>query len=122
MCARKRRPADDVERRENALRPSRYLGYDRDQLGVYLMNRGASAIAESQFRRAIWLNPFEPLFREHLALCLLRQGRQAEALSVVMEGLSAFPDSPRLARVKRLIEGTAEGPDRARGCDDGRMP
>ena len=62
------------ERRENILRPCPTLGYDRDALGMHLLSRGAFAIAESQFRRAIWLNPYEPEFREHLAGCLRRQG------------------------------------------------
>ena len=67
------------ERRENALRPNPYLGYDRDELGKYLLSRGAFKIAESQFRRAIWLNPFEVRFVCHLAWCLYKEGRYHEA-------------------------------------------
>jgi len=77
------RRKDDNDRREELLRPSRYLGYDRDKLGVYLMSRGAYGIAESQFRRAIWLNPFEYRFVVHLAWCLFRQGRSNDARSLV---------------------------------------
>ncbi|HOQ04861.1 MAG TPA: hypothetical protein PKY88_06575 [Anaerohalosphaeraceae bacterium] len=43
---------DRNDRREEQLRPSRYLGYDRDELGMYLLSRGALEIAETQFRRA----------------------------------------------------------------------
>lgn len=70
---------DRNERREEALRPSHYLGYDRDKLGMYFLSRGAYQIAESQFRRAVWLNPFEYHFAGHLAWCLYKQGRYAEA-------------------------------------------
>jgi tetratricopeptide (TPR) repeat protein len=70
---------DANDRREELLRPSRYLGYDRDALGMYLLSRGAYKFAESQFRRAIWLNPFEYRFVYHLAWCLYRQGNCGEA-------------------------------------------
>ena len=76
---------DRVERREDALRPSRHLGYNRDALAVYLMSREAYEIAETQFRRAIWLNPHETRFKEHLALCLHKQGRHAEAATCLAE-------------------------------------
>jgi len=66
-------------RREELLRPSRYLGYDRDELGKCLLSRGAHKIAESQFRRAMWLNPFEVRFVCHLAWCLYKEGRYHEA-------------------------------------------
>jgi len=65
---------DANERREELLRPSCYLGYDRDKLGLYLLSRGAYKIAESQFCRAVWLNPFEYRFVCHLAWCLYKQG------------------------------------------------
>jgi len=76
------------ELREEVLRPSRYLGYDRDELGMYLLSRGAYKIAESQFRRAIWLNPCEYRFISHLAWCLYKQGRYKEA-AVYAEQLTA---------------------------------
>jgi Flp pilus assembly protein TadD len=78
--APQRPPAlDRNERRENALRPSPHLGYDRDALGMHLMSREAYWIAEPQFRRAVWLNPYEPEFKNHLAWCLCRRGKLAEA-------------------------------------------
>ena len=70
---------DRNERREDLLRPSRYLGYDRDELGMYLLSRGAYKIAESQLRRAVWLNPYEYRFVCHLAWCLYKQERYKEA-------------------------------------------
>lgn len=99
------RPIDKDERRENAMRPSSFLGYDRDEIGEHLMGRGAFNIAESQFRRAAWLNPFEPLFKEHLAWSLFQQERYVEALPVIDEAIAQRPDSPRLLEFKRVIEG-----------------
>jgi len=72
VSQRKARRKDRGERREEALRPSRCLGYDRDALGVHLLSCGAYELAASQFRRAVWLNPYEPRFKEHLAICLSR--------------------------------------------------
>ena len=74
---------DKNERREELLRPSRYLGYDRDELGMYLLSRGAYKIAESQFRRAVWLNPFEYRFVCHLAWCLYKQRCYKEAKNYI---------------------------------------
>ena len=79
MSKSKTRKKDRNERREELLRPSSYLGYDRDELGMYLLSRGAYKIAESGFRRAVWLNPYEVRFVCHLAWCLYKQGRHKEA-------------------------------------------
>ncbi len=75
------------EARENALRPCCVLGYDRDSLGMHLLAREVYRLAEIQFRRAVWLNPGEPRFGFHLALCLRKQGKHREALELV-RGLS----------------------------------
>jgi tetratricopeptide (TPR) repeat protein len=91
MARRKKKQQDKNERREDILRPSRYLGYDRDALGVHLLSRGAYKIAETQFRRAVWFNPFEPEFKKHLAHCLYKLGRYAEAL----QWLSKLPDNEK---------------------------
>jgi len=99
----KRKPKDDNDRREEALRPCRYLGYDRDALAKYLLGRGAYEIAESQFRRAIWLNPFEQRFKTHLAWCLYKQGRHADALACLAEVPEAEMDTD-MKTIVRLIE------------------
>jgi Flp pilus assembly protein TadD len=83
---------DQNERRENALRPSIHLGYDRDTLGMHLMSREAYWIAETQFRRAVWLNPYEPEFKNHLAWCLYKRGRFAEARLWGQEALDQKDD------------------------------
>jgi len=92
VSERKARREDRGERREEALRPSRSLGYDRDSIGVHLVSKGAYNIAASQFRRAIWLNPFEPRFKEHLACCLYKQERYREAKEWILKALSQKED------------------------------
>jgi hypothetical protein len=77
--------------REELLRPSHYLGYDRDQLGTYFVERGAMELAESQFRRAAWLNPYEPMFRFHWAAVLLRLGRHDQGHDLLRDLLSQNP-------------------------------
>jgi len=80
------------QRREDALRPSPFLGYDHDKIAQYLMTRQAWKTAEDVLRRAIWLNPYEPHFKEHLALCLLEQKRFDQALAQAAEVLKEKPD------------------------------
>lgn len=79
--------------REEALRPCPFLGFDRDQLGCYLVGRGALEIAESQFRRAVWLNPFESSFKVHWALALIKLARKPEAHRVLREVLAEDPEN-----------------------------
>jgi tetratricopeptide (TPR) repeat protein len=83
-----------TEELEERLRPNRYLGYDRDSLGVALLRREMFTAAESQFRRAVYLNPYEAAFRQHLAWCLHRMGQDAEALTTIEESLRLRPDDP----------------------------
>jgi len=90
--AAKRHKIDREERRENALRPSSYLGYDRDQLGLYFNDREMPQLAESQFRRAVWLNPYEPDFKVHLAECLFHRKEYTEAAQWAREALVQKPD------------------------------
>jgi len=77
--------SDRQFRREELLRPSRYLGYEHDAIGVYTFNRGAYSIAEKEFRRAIWLNPYEPEFKIHLAWCLYKLKDFDQARKLVSE-------------------------------------
>lgn len=85
---------------ENALRPFPTLGYDRDMLALHLMERGALGIAESQFRRAVWLNPYEPRFAVHLALCLHRQKKDAEAFEI----LEQLPPGQKTGEAAELLK------------------
>ncbi len=87
--------------REEALRPCPRLGFDRDQLGCYLIGRGAVEIAESQFRRAVWLNPFEPSFQVHWALSLMKLERKPEAHDVLRGVLARNPQNPEALELWR---------------------
>jgi len=101
---RKRDNIDREERKEEALCPSRFLGYERDKLAVYLVSRKAYRIAESQFRRAIYLNPYEPVFKQHLAICLYKDGRYQEAKKWITKTLEQQPDNPENRKIMKLIE------------------
>ena len=101
---RKRGKSDIEERKEEALRPSPYIGYNRDKLAVYLLSRKAYRIAESQFRRAIYLNPFEPVFKQHLAACLYQDGRYTEAKEWILKALKQKPDDTESRKILELIE------------------
>jgi Flp pilus assembly protein TadD len=94
---------DRNERREEALRPNPYLGYDRDALGVHLISRQAFRLAEWQFRRAVWLNPFEVKFKSHLAWCLYRRNKFAEARKWAQKALDQKKD-PNTGALLGLIE------------------
>jgi len=101
---RKKGNIDRDERREEALRPSAGLGYDRDSLAVYLLSRKACQIAEPQFRRAIWLNPYEPIFKQHLAACLYEDGKYTEAKEWILKALEQKPDDTESKKILNLIE------------------
>jgi tetratricopeptide (TPR) repeat protein len=107
------------ERVEEILRPAPYLGYDRDCLARHLMACGALRIAESQFRRAVWLNPFEAEFKQHLALCLYEQEQYAEARDWITKSLEQEPDDAQSRRILTMIEErlrrTAAGQPASRG-------
>ncbi|HEY9054775.1 MAG TPA: tetratricopeptide repeat protein [Rectinemataceae bacterium] len=82
------------EELEERLRPNRFLGYDRDHVGVALLRREMFDAAESQFRRAIYLNPMETGFKVHLAWCLYKMDDLDRALAVVNEVFAEKPDDP----------------------------
>jgi hypothetical protein len=90
---------DRDERREEALRPSRYLGYNRDTMGMYFLEREAFELAEAQFRRAVWLNPYEPWFKVHWAAVLLRLHRLDQAKVLLAEALRAEVVPPVACRL-----------------------
>jgi len=100
---KKARKRDVEELREEDLRPSPYLGYDRVRLAAYLMERGAHNMAEPQLRRAVWLNPFEPGFKRLLAWCLYKQSRYAEAKDWVAQAVEQKPGDPDALRVLKLV-------------------
>ncbi len=93
MSPRRRRKCRDRQIiREEVLRPSHYLGYDRDEMGRYFLGRGALELAESQFRRAVWLNPYEPAFKVHWAIALIQMGLMDKARDLLEEILHENPN------------------------------
>jgi thioredoxin-like negative regulator of GroEL len=76
------------ERFENIMRPNRHLGYDYFKVGIHICNKGAYKIAEVLFKRAVWLNPFEPKFKIHLARCLYHLNLLEEAHKWIIEALN----------------------------------
>ena len=100
----KKRKLDREERRENILRPSPYLGYDRDELGLYFNDRGVEDLAEVQFRRAVWLNPYEVEFKVHLSECLYRRKKYVEAAQWADDALKQKPDHQGAKNLKKWIE------------------
>lgn len=98
---RKRRKQKDKERlREEALRPSPHLGFRDFNLGVYFLRRRAFKFAEAQFRRAVWLNPYEPLFLSHLAICLYELGQMQESRKLAL----IVAKAGKLESVRELLE------------------
>jgi len=95
---------DPNDKREDALRPCSYLGYDRDQLALHLMSREAYAIAATQFRRAVWLNPYEPAFKMHLAECLYHMHQCEEAREWTVKALEQDPDNSNGHRLLSMID------------------
>jgi Flp pilus assembly protein TadD len=73
-------------------------------LARHLMACGAFRIAESQFRRAVWLNPFEARFKQHLALCLHAEKQYAEARDWITKSLEQEPDNAESRRILKMIE------------------
>jgi len=109
MTRRRKSELTPEEERENALRPDRRLGYDRDQLGGYFMDREAYALAESQFRRASWLNPYEPKFKVHQAWARSRMGDREGALQLLDDVLRDHPNHAEAAELRRRLVGHPAG-------------
>jgi tetratricopeptide (TPR) repeat protein len=91
------------EELEEKLHPCRYLGYDRDHLGVALLRREMFEAAASQFKRAVYLNPYEAMFKQHLAWCLFRMRAYSDALSAINEALGQNPNDPDASLVREKI-------------------
>ena len=107
------------DRREDALRPNPYLGHNRNTLAMYLIERGAYPIAESELRRAIWLNPYEPAFKANLAWCLHKLGRNDEARECLKQAIEQGPDSAQVRQIAALMEVVARHAN-TRGGDESR--
>jgi tetratricopeptide (TPR) repeat protein len=94
------------EELEDRLGPSKYLGYDRDHLGIALLRKEMFEAAESQFRRAAYLNPYEASFKQHLAWCLYRMERFEDALALIEAAIRQNPeDTDALIAREKIREG-----------------
>lgn len=96
---RRTRSCDRQIIREELLRPSHYLGYDRDEMGCYFLGREAFELAESQFHRAVWLNPCELRFKVHWALSLIKLNRRRDARNALSEVLGQNPNGASAIRL-----------------------
>lgn len=95
--------------REELLRPCPYLGYDHDRIGVHCLAKEAFGVAEWSFRRAIWLNPYEPRFLLHLAHVLFRQKQHEEALEVLRNLESKWPEYEKGKELNHTIRTLMRG-------------
>ena len=91
-------------RREERMRPSRFIGYEHDSLAVHLIRIGSFNLAESELRRAVWLNPYEPRFFKHLAWCLYHKGEYAEAQDWISRALALDGADGEGREILRRIE------------------
>ena len=90
------------------MRPWPTLGYDRDQIAMHLLSREAFGVAESELRRAVWLNPYEWRFKFHLAWCLFREKKYDEAKDWAKRTLEQRPGESDCLDLLRTIEGTLD--------------
>lgn len=98
---RRHRSRDPQIIREEVLRPSHYLGYDRDDMGCYFLGREAFELAESQFRRAVYVNPFEPAFKVHWAISLTHLNRMNEARALLAQLFRKHQDDAMVRQMWR---------------------
>jgi len=107
-------------RRENALRPNPFLGYNRNMLAMHLIKCEAFSIAESELRRCIWLNPYEPAFKANLAWCLHKQRREEEARENLKQAIEQGPDNDEVIQVARLMGLSPDTKDTCNGDEPQR--
>jgi len=67
------------------------LGYDWDSIAMHLVSREAFEVAESQLRRAVWLNRYEARSKFHLGWCLFREKKYPEAKKWILCALEQRP-------------------------------
>jgi len=90
------------------MQPWPTLGYDRDRIAMHLVSIEAFEVAESELRRAVWLNPYETRFKFHLAWCLFREKKYPEAKKWILCALEQRPGDKESMNVLRVIEDALE--------------
>jgi len=68
------------------------------------MHIEALPVAESELRRAVWLNPFEWHFKYHLASCLFREKKYAEARDLMQQVMQDHADESCCRELVHSIE------------------
>jgi predicted Zn-dependent protease len=96
---RKRRRRDRRHAQRLSARKILSPGRAEDRVGVHLMEVYSYVVAERWFRRAVSLNPAEPLFQVHLAHSLYHQYRYGEAVAVLQAVLATVPGFPPAAQL-----------------------
>jgi Flp pilus assembly protein TadD len=84
---------------------------------MHLTECDAFTIAESELRRAVWLNPYEAAFMANLAWCLHRQGRSEEAQQCLEQALEQDASNVQVRRISVLMESS---PNKGNGSNDNR--
>ena len=94
---------------EEKICPSRFLGYNRDHLGIFLLSRDMLKQAEIQFRRAVYLNPYETVFIKHLSWCLYKQGNLEESLELINLFLKKCQGDEEGEKIRGIIKSRISG-------------
>lgn len=92
------------KKKEEQMRPSKVLGYDHDRLGIHFLNIKAYDLAESEFQRAVYLNPYEVNFKIHLSLCCIKLNRILEAEKIANEVMGNEPDNAKALELLEYIK------------------
>jgi len=100
------------------MRPWPTLGYDRDRIALHLIAKEAFPQAETELRRAIWLNPYEWRFKFHLALCLLRIKHFVEAREWARRALEQQPGARECQEMLVEIEAALQAAGQAEPHDN----
>lgn len=96
--------ARQKEMRDELLAPNEHLGFDHDKMAIYLIGRQAYELAESELRKAVRLNPYEPAFKTHLAWCLYKQNKFPEAMEWIEKVLAHKPDYVEAQNIRSLLQ------------------
>jgi len=92
------------KKKEEKMRPSKVLGYDHDRLGIHFLNIKAYELAESEFQRAVYLNPYEVNFKIHLSLCCIKLNQMQEAENIAKEVMENEPDNAKALELLEYIK------------------
>jgi tetratricopeptide (TPR) repeat protein len=98
------RSPEERRLQEEALRPSRFLGYDHYSLAQHLYSIGSFPVARKEAERAVWLNPYKVKFLLLLSWCFFREGLISEAEGKARECLDRKPGEESAFLLLRLID------------------